>query len=307
MVVVVNPAVRVVTTEDGEIIGYGQLVWAAGGHARRLSCSGHHLAGIHSVRSRADVDRMKVELAATTRVCVVGGRFRICQGQTGQAIRGADWGAAVDHRGHADGSAGPGRAGPPACGLLGASIDGGVHLTKPRFGSLLAAALVGMAVGSLLGSWCGDRFGRKPTLVASVLFFGVMTMVCAGANGSMIFVVLRFLSGIGFGTAFPIATTLMGEWMPPRAVGKAIGIMTLGIPMGIMLGALIASFTLPLLGWEWLFAGVGAVCLLFSAVLLRALPESPGFLLLQGRHREAHVNLSRAWNRPPKVPPERFI
>ena len=171
------------------------------------------------------------------------------------------------------------------------------HLSRPQFGPLLAAALVGMAVGSLIGSWCGDRIGRKPILVASVAFFGAMTVICAGANGPVTFVVMRFLSGIGFGAAFPVATTLMGEWMPPRAAGKAISIMTLGIPMGIMLGALTASYTLPLFGWHWLFAGIGAVCLLFSVVLWRGLPESPGFLLLQGRHQEAHANLSRAWNR----------
>ena len=171
-------------------------------------------------------------------------------------------------------------------------------LSKPQFGPLLAAALVGMAFGSLIGSWCGDRYGRKPTLVTSVAFFGGMTVVCAGANGPVTFVILRFLSGLGFGAAFPIATTLMGEWMPPRAAGKAISIMTLGIPAGIMLGALISSFTLPTLGWHLLFAGVGTVCLMFSAVLWRALPESPSFLLLRNRYREAHANLSRAWRRP---------
>ena len=172
------------------------------------------------------------------------------------------------------------------------------HLTKPEFGPLLAAALVGMAFGSLIGSWCGDRFGRKPTLVASVVFFAVMTVVCGGASGPVTFVGLRFLCGIGFGAAFPVATTLMGEWMPPRAASKAISIMTLGIPTGIMLGALTASLTLPSYGWRWLFAGVGVVCLLFSAALWRGLPESPGFLVLKGRDVEAHANLSRAWGRP---------
>ena len=44
-------------------LGYGSLIWAAGGHARRLACSGHSLVGVHSVRSRADVDRMMGELA----------------------------------------------------------------------------------------------------------------------------------------------------------------------------------------------------------------------------------------------------
>jgi len=74
-VVLVDPAAHVVTTEDGGTIGYGKLIWATGGHARRLTCAGHDLIGVHSVRSRADVDRMMGELATTTRVCVIGGGY----------------------------------------------------------------------------------------------------------------------------------------------------------------------------------------------------------------------------------------
>lgn len=74
-VVAVDPAAHTVTTEDGATIGYGTLVWAAGGHARRMSCAGGDLAGVHSVRNRADVDRMIDELATTSRVCVIGGGY----------------------------------------------------------------------------------------------------------------------------------------------------------------------------------------------------------------------------------------
>jgi 3-phenylpropionate/trans-cinnamate dioxygenase ferredoxin reductase subunit len=74
-VVAVDPAVQAVTCEDGATIAYGTLIWATGGHARRLSCTGHDLAGVHSVRSRADVDRLIVELPDTRRVVVIGGGY----------------------------------------------------------------------------------------------------------------------------------------------------------------------------------------------------------------------------------------
>jgi 3-phenylpropionate/trans-cinnamate dioxygenase ferredoxin reductase subunit len=74
-VVAVYPDAHRIATEDGGTIGYRQLIWAAGGHARRLTCSGHDLAGVHSVRSRADVDRMMGELATTQRVAVIGGGY----------------------------------------------------------------------------------------------------------------------------------------------------------------------------------------------------------------------------------------
>jgi 3-phenylpropionate/trans-cinnamate dioxygenase ferredoxin reductase component len=74
-VVAVYPELHRIATEDGGTIGYRQLIWAAGGHARRLTCSGHDLAGVHSVRSRAEVDRMIGELATTQRVAVIGGGY----------------------------------------------------------------------------------------------------------------------------------------------------------------------------------------------------------------------------------------
>ncbi|MDB5738799.1 MAG: pyridine nucleotide-disulfide oxidoreductase [Sphingomonas bacterium] len=74
-VTAVDPEAHSLTTEDGGTIGYGTLIWATGGHPRRLTCSGHSLIGVHGVRTRADVDRMMDELATTERVVVIGGGY----------------------------------------------------------------------------------------------------------------------------------------------------------------------------------------------------------------------------------------
>lgn len=71
----VDPRAHEVTTGDGHSLGYGKLIWAAGGHARRLSCAGRDFKGVHSVRSRADVDRIIAELAGVNRIVVIGGGF----------------------------------------------------------------------------------------------------------------------------------------------------------------------------------------------------------------------------------------
>jgi 3-phenylpropionate/trans-cinnamate dioxygenase ferredoxin reductase subunit len=63
------------TLDDGSTIGYGHLIWATGGSPRRLPCSGHDLVGVHTVRTRADADRMLGELKATTRAVVIGGGY----------------------------------------------------------------------------------------------------------------------------------------------------------------------------------------------------------------------------------------
>ncbi|PXA99537.1 pyridine nucleotide-disulfide oxidoreductase [Nostoc sp. 3335mG] len=74
-VVSVDPAGKTVTTADGETIGYGALIWATGGAPRELPCGGHHLKGLHTVRTRADADRMLAELDQVSRVVVIGGGY----------------------------------------------------------------------------------------------------------------------------------------------------------------------------------------------------------------------------------------
>jgi 3-phenylpropionate/trans-cinnamate dioxygenase ferredoxin reductase subunit len=72
----VDPQAKDLTATGGGAISYGTLIWAAGGDPRRLSCPGGDLGGIHTVRNRADVDRMRDELAAGgTRVVVIGGGY----------------------------------------------------------------------------------------------------------------------------------------------------------------------------------------------------------------------------------------
>ena len=75
-VVGVDPVAQTVTTAAGEVVAYGPLVWATGGDPRRLTLDGHDLAGVHAVRTRADVDRLMAELdAGASRAVVIGGGY----------------------------------------------------------------------------------------------------------------------------------------------------------------------------------------------------------------------------------------
>ncbi len=71
----VAPAGRCVTLGDGRTIGYGALIWAAGGDPRPLSCPGSTLQGVHMVRTRRDVDAIMAALPAARRIVVVGGGY----------------------------------------------------------------------------------------------------------------------------------------------------------------------------------------------------------------------------------------
>lgn len=74
-IVAVDPAARNVHTAAGETIGWSNLIWAAGGEPRRLACPGADLAGVHYVRSRADVDAIRAALPDALRVAVIGAGY----------------------------------------------------------------------------------------------------------------------------------------------------------------------------------------------------------------------------------------
>ena len=74
-VVAVDADAHTVTTAAGSVAGYGQLIWAAGGHPRALPLPGGDLQGVHAIRTRADVDQLRGELAAVEHVVIIGGGY----------------------------------------------------------------------------------------------------------------------------------------------------------------------------------------------------------------------------------------
>lgn len=74
-VVSIDSVAQSVRTSTDVTIGYGHLIWAAGGHARRLTCPGHDLGGIHTIRNREDVDALRRELPAADRIVIIGGGY----------------------------------------------------------------------------------------------------------------------------------------------------------------------------------------------------------------------------------------
>lgn len=74
-VVGLDPQNHRVTLDDGCRIGFGHLIWAAGGAPRPLSCAGGDLAGVHMIRTRGDVDRLLAQLPTAKRVVIIGGGY----------------------------------------------------------------------------------------------------------------------------------------------------------------------------------------------------------------------------------------
>lgn len=71
-----DPAAKTLTVSGGNTVSYGTLIWAAGGDPRRLSCAGAQLAGVHTVRDKADADALRLDITqGARRAVVVGGGY----------------------------------------------------------------------------------------------------------------------------------------------------------------------------------------------------------------------------------------
>jgi AAHS family 4-hydroxybenzoate transporter-like MFS transporter len=151
-------------------------------------------------------------------------------------------------------------------------------LPRSAFAAVLALGLAGMVVGSPIAGYFGDRFGRRPALIGCVTIFGIGTVATAFVNSLAALVVLRFVTGVGAAGALPNASVFVAEFAPIRRRAAAVNLTLVCVPLGGMLGGIIAAQVLPTWGWRALYGIGGALPLVFAFVLWAVLPESPRFL-----------------------------
>jgi SP family arabinose:H+ symporter-like MFS transporter len=165
-------------------------------------------------------------------------------------------------------------------------------LSPGLHGVAMASALYGTVVGSLLGGWPADRFGRKATL----LWIGVLYFV--GAVGSALapnvatFIAARVIGGLGIGISTVVAPMYISEIAPPKHRGRLAGMFQFNIVFGILI-AFVSNALLAGIGenaWRWML-GVAAFPSLLYAVFCFALPESPRWLLSKKGDREAGMQV----------------
>ena len=146
--------------------------------------------------------------------------------------------------------------------------------------------LLGMFVGASLAGTLADRIGRKAVFQTTLLVYSVFTGLSALAFNAATLMVLRFLAGLGLGGELPVASTLMAEFAPARRRGALVVLLESFWAYGSVLAALIGFLVIPQFGWQIAFL-IGALPALYVFVLRRAMPESPRFLVSQGRIAEA--------------------
>lgn len=152
------------------------------------------------------------------------------------------------------------------------------HVTRSQFGPVLAIGLAGMVLGGPIAGYCGDRFGRRLAMIVCVAIFGLATIASAFVHGFVGLSILRFITGMGTGGALPNASTLTAEFAPLRWRPTAVKLTLVCVPLGGMLGGVLAARVLPTFGWRGLYLAGGALPLAFALLLWLLMPESPRFL-----------------------------
>jgi len=166
------------------------------------------------------------------------------------------------------------------------------NLSPGLHGMAMAAALYGTVLGSLLGGWPTDKFGRKPTLTAIGLLYIISAIGCGFAWDVSSFVVARFIGGLGIGVSTVAAPLYISEISPPAYRGRLAGMFQFNIVFGILV-AFASNAALAGIGenaWRWML-GVAAFPSLLYTALCFTLPESPRWLIGRKGDRAAGLKV----------------
>ncbi len=162
------------------------------------------------------------------------------------------------------------------------------HMTDAQAGLIGSTALGGYVVGVAVAGWIGDRYGRKFVMQYTLLVFTIFTLIAALSWNTLSFGILRFLTGIGIGGESAIVTPYLSEFFQPRYRGRFLGISDALFTVGMIIASLIGLLLIPSSpdGWRiaLVVAGVPAI---YVWIIRRYLPESPMWLIRNGRRDEA--------------------
>ena len=161
----------------------------------------------------------------------------------------------------------------------------GVAFSSLLFGCVLGSAAVGRIT---------DRYGRRKILLWVAVAFALTSLATGLASSFEMFLVGRFLGGLAVGGASILSPMYVAEISPPSMRGRLGTLYQLSIIIGILMSYTI-NYTLRNSGpenWRWMFISGAIPALIFFLLLLRA-PETPRYLVMAGREREAFDILKR--------------
>lgn len=157
---------------------------------------------------------------------------------------------------------------------------------------IVAAVPAGALIGSVLSSFCSHYIGRKGSIIITAILFIIGTFVAATAINTNLLVIGRLLMGLAVGLSAMVAPMYLSEVSPPKIRGAVIFLYQMAITIGI-LSAFIVNYIFSFTeNWRAMFA-IGIIPSVFLFIGMLTLPESPRWLLQNGKHKHAHKVLKK--------------
>jgi MFS transporter, SHS family, lactate transporter len=147
------------------------------------------------------------------------------------------------------------------------------HVSKAHIVFSITATLATRPLGAIVFGLLADRYGRRIPLMANVVFFSVVELLCGFAPNYTVFLILRTIYGIGMGGEWGVGASLAMEAAPARWRGVLSGILQSGYSIGYLLAAVAARLIEPHFGWRAMF-WAGGVPALLALYIRSSVPES---------------------------------
>jgi len=161
-------------------------------------------------------------------------------------------------------------------------------------GFTVASSLIGTVIGSVIAGVPAQKYGRKKVLMFIAILYLLSAIGCAASSVWILFVTFRFIGGIAVGASSVVGPMYISEIAPANLRGRLAGSFQLNIVAGIFV-AYLTNFLFVDIGedsWRWML-GVMVVPAALFWILLRSIPESPRWLILQHRDAEAIPTMQR--------------
>jgi putative MFS transporter len=153
------------------------------------------------------------------------------------------------------------------------------------------AGITGTVLGSFIWGWMGDRIGRRDSMLLAGVSFAA-TAICGSMPTWQMNVFMCFVMGLGAGGMLPIIFTLISETIPARHRGWVMVLIGGDVAAAYIITSWLSSVLVPLFSWRILWL-IGLPTGLLLVFLSRWIPESPRYLLAQGRSQEARAVMEK--------------
>ena len=159
-------------------------------------------------------------------------------------------------------------------GPLTSSIMAEFNLSEVQMGGIITGSLILGSIFYPIWGFLYDRFARPKLLALASLLWGITTWFSAIAPTARLFLISRASTGID-DSSYPGIASLISDYFPPQKRSRIFGFLQLSIPLGYLLGLLLALNFVQTIGWRMIYILTGALGLILSALIYFGVKDIP--------------------------------